>query len=164
MDEMLIQNALAYACQQQLQLAERLGFGIHGIVFVAKNNFNAGKTAIKVHRSEEPYFRKRAVYERLQLAEIWEILGFHPPKLLNFDDGLRVIELSIVSRPFVLDFAGAWLDIPPDFSEEIWADWEAEKIAQFESRWPIFQSVIGTLEKLDIHLVDVSPSNIAFFD
>jgi hypothetical protein len=38
-----------------------------------------------------------------------------------------VIEMTIVSRPFVLDFAGAYLDSPPEFSAEIWSEWEAEK-------------------------------------
>ena len=50
MEEILVQNAQAYASQHQLQLAERLGFGIHGIIFVAEDNSKAGKTALKVHR------------------------------------------------------------------------------------------------------------------
>lgn len=64
----------------------------------------------------------------------------------------------------MLDFAGAYLDIPPEFPEETWAEWEAEKREQFESRWPIVQTVLAALEELDIHMVDVSPSNIAFLD
>jgi hypothetical protein len=36
-DELLIENARVYARRRQLQLAERLGFGIHGIVFSAEN-------------------------------------------------------------------------------------------------------------------------------
>jgi hypothetical protein len=32
MEDAFIQNALAYAAQHQLRLAERLGFGIHGII------------------------------------------------------------------------------------------------------------------------------------
>jgi hypothetical protein len=38
MEERLIQNARTYTAHHQLCLAERLGFGIHGIVFVAENN------------------------------------------------------------------------------------------------------------------------------
>jgi len=37
MEQDFIQNALAFASQHQLQLADRLGFGIHGIIFVAEN-------------------------------------------------------------------------------------------------------------------------------
>ena len=77
---------------------------------------------------------------------------------------MRVIEMSIVARPFVLDFAGAWLDIPPEFSEQVWAEWEAEKRMQFEARWPEVKEVLAVLEAMDIHMEDVSPSNIAFAD
>ena len=164
MDEILYQHARDFASQHQLELRERLGFGIHGIVFLAESKLNAGKTAIKVHRSAEPYFRERAVYERLKSAEIWEILGFHVPQLLRVDDNLLIIELSVVSRPFVLDFAGAYLDKLPDFPDDQWEAWEVEKREQFENRWPEVRAVMGALEELDIHMVDVSPSNIAFLD
>jgi hypothetical protein len=164
MEEILIQNARAYASQHQLHLAERLGFGIHGIVFVAENNSKAGKTALKVHRATEPFLRECAVYERLQGEGVSEILGFNIPHLISFDDDLLIVEMSIVTRPFVLDFAGAYLHTPPDFPDETWAEWEAEKREQFDVRWPKVQAVLGALETLDIHMVDVSPSNIAFLD
>jgi hypothetical protein len=72
--------------------------------------------------------------------------------------------MSVVKRPFVLDFAGAYLDAPPAFSEEIWADWESGKREQFDVRWPKVRAVLNALEALEIHLVDVSPNNIAFLD
>lgn len=162
MDDVFIQNALAYAAQHQLELAERLGFGIHGIIFVADNKSEGGRTAVKVHRESEPYLRERAVYERLMQAGVTEILGFNVPQFIRADDRLRVIEMSVVTRPFVLDFAGAYLDAPPHFSEEIWADWEAGKREQFDDRWPEIQAVLAVLEEWDIYMVDVSPSNIAF--
>lgn len=164
MEETLIQHARAYAAQHRLQLAERLGFGIHGIILVAEDNSKAGKTAIKAHRSVEPYLRERAAYERLKAARVTELLGFHVPQLIRVDAPLRVLEMTVVTRPFVLDFAGAWLDAPPTFPDEIWAEWEAEKRDQFEGRWPEVQAVLAALEALDIHMVDVSPSNIAFLD
>ena len=37
---MLIQNARAYAAQHQLAIVEPLGFGIHGIIFVAELNIH----------------------------------------------------------------------------------------------------------------------------
>jgi hypothetical protein len=90
MEQTLIQNAQAYASQHRLSLAERLGFGIHGIILVAEDNVAV--------------------------------------------------------------------------SEEAWAEWEAEKREQFEHRWPKVQEILGALEELDIHMVDVSPNNIAFPD
>ena len=95
---------------------------------------------------------------------IGEIVGFNIPDLLGADDELRIIEMSLVARPFVLDFAGAYLDNAPEFSEEIWADWHAQKQEQFGRRWPEVERVLFALRRLGIHLVDVTPSNIAFLD
>src|ERR1043166_7294252 len=136
MEEFLIQNAQSYAARRQLSIAERLGFGIHGIIFVAEDNSKAGKTALKVRRSAEPYGRERAVYEHLKTQGVTEILGFNVPHLLCADDELRVIEMTIVARPFVLDFAGAYLFSRPDFPAETWAEWETAKKEQFDARWP----------------------------
>ena len=83
--------------------AERLGFGIHGVIFVAEDESQAGKPALKVHRSAEPYLSKREVHQRLRGAGVCEILGFNVPQLIRFDDELRIIEMSIVARPFVLN-------------------------------------------------------------
>jgi len=164
MEEILIQNSCAYAFRHQLELAERLGFGIHGIIHVARDNAKSGKTALKAHRSLEPYQRERDTYQRLRDANITEILGFHVPQFIRAADDLRVIEMSIVTRPFLLDFAGAWLDALPEFSDETWAEWETEKREQFGPRWPTVQAVLAELETLEIHMIDVSPSNIAFAD
>ena len=164
MDELLTQHAQAYASRHNLRLAERLGHGIHGIVYAAERNAEPGNVAIKVHRSRDVHERERDVYLRLKEAGVDEILGFNVPKLIGSDDELLVIEMSIVSRPFVLDFAGAYLDQAPKFSDEIWSEWENEKRDQFESHWPKVQAVRNALEALDIYMVDVSPSNIAFVD
>lgn len=73
-----------------------------------------------------------------------------------------VVEMTIVTRPFVLDFAGAYMDAVPEFSDEIWDSWLEEKREQFGELWPKAQNVLAALEALGIHMVDVSPSNIAF--
>ena len=79
MDEIVTQHLQTYARRHNLRLAERLGHGIHGIVYAAER-----KTA--------------------------------------------------------------------------------EKRDQFEARWSKVQAVLNALEDLDIYMVDVSPSNIAFTD
>jgi hypothetical protein len=163
-DEPIIENAHAYARKHQLQLTERLGFGIHGIIFSAENKSHLGKSVLKAHRDEEPFLRELSIYERLMAEDVGEILGFNVPDLLGADEGLRVIEMSLVARPFVLDFAGAYLDEQPEFSEEIWAEWEAEKRELFGSRWQTVEMVLAALRKLDIYVVDISASNIAFVD
>ena len=164
MDELLTQHARTYALRHNLRLAERLGHGIHGIVYAAERNTEPGNVAIKVHRFREVHERERDVYLRLKQEGVVEILGFNIPQFIRCDDELLAIEMSIVSRPFVLDFAGAYLQQPPKFSDEIWSDWEAQKREQFGARWPKVQDILGALEELDIHVVDVSPSNIGFID
>jgi hypothetical protein len=164
MDQLLTQHAETYARQRQLQLAERLGHGIHGIVYAAERNAEPGNVAIKVHRLRDAYERERDVYARLKEAGVEELLGFNVPKQIRSSDELLIIEMTIVSRPFVLDFAGAYLDQPPVFTDEIWSEWEAEKREQFGPRWTKVQAVLGALEAMDIHMIDVSPSNIAFVD
>jgi hypothetical protein len=76
-DELIIENARVYARRHQLQLTERLGFGIHGIIFSAENKFHLGKSVLKAHRDEEPFLRELSIYERLMSEEVGEILGFN---------------------------------------------------------------------------------------
>ena len=108
--------------------------------------------------------RENQVYERLRDAAVESILGFNVPLLVGSDDDLRVIEMTIVQRPFVLDFAGAHLDARPDFPGETWTNWETEKRDQFEARWTMVQKIVDGFEELGIYLLDVSPGNIAFLD
>jgi hypothetical protein len=162
MIDIAFKNTKAYADRYELMIGARLGFGIHGIVQVARNKINKDKSAIKAHFSAVPFLRELAAYERLKDAGVSEILGFHVPELIRADSELQVIEMTIVTRPFVLDFAGAYLDAPPEFSDEVWAEWEVEKREQFGARWTTVQSLLGALEELDIHLIDVTPNNIAF--
>ena len=162
MDVLLLQNARAYASLHSLQLAELLGFGIHGSIWVAENKPRGGQTAVKAHHSIEPYLREREAYEFLKAQQVSQILEFHVPQLVRADDDLRVIEMTIVIRPFVLDFASAYLESAPEFSPEIWAEWEAEKCEQFGARWPRVQRVLEALENLGLQMMDVSPNNIAF--
>src|SRR5437773_848808 len=126
MNEILIPNARAYANRHELEVAaEPLGSGKDGIVLVAKRKAQPAKVAIKVLRWPEAYMRERQVYKRLREAAVETIQGFNVPLLIGSDEELRVLEMTIVERPFVLDFAGAYLDVPPEFSEEVWENWEA---------------------------------------
>jgi len=164
MNEILLAQARLYASRHQLEIGEPLGSGKDGIVIAAKRNEEPAEVAIKVHRFDELYQREKEAYERLRTCRITNVRGFDVPQLIASDDDLRVIQMTIVARPFVLDFAAAYLDRRPDFSEEIWADWEKEKREQFEARWPQVQAILDEFEQLGIYLLDVSPANIAFPD
>ena len=164
MNEILIPNARLYASRRELELAETLGSGKDGIVLVAKRKAQPADVAIKVLRWNEFYQREKQAYERLRKIGMTAVLGFHVPQLLVYDDEFRVLEMTIVKRPFVLDFAGAYLDKRPEFTDEIWTDWEAEKREQFEARWPEVRRVLDAFEEFGVYLLDVSLGNIGFID
>jgi len=120
------------------------------------------RTALKVHERSEPYFRERDCYMRLYEHEVTEIRGHNVPQLIDFDDELLAIEMTVVARPFVLDFGGAWLDKPPDYDEQILDAWRREKAEQFEHNWPAARSILDALQRYGIYVADVNPGNIAF--
>ncbi len=145
-------------------MGETLGSGKDGIVLVGKHKAQPAKVAIKVLRWSEAYEREKRVYARLRQAGTDTVLGFNVPQLIGQDDDLLVLEMTIVERPFVLDFAGAHLDARPEFPAEVWTDWEAEKREQFEGRWPMVEKILTAFEEIGIYLLDVSLGNIAFAD
>jgi hypothetical protein len=162
MNEILLPAVRAYAARRELELAETLGSGKDGIVLVAIRKAQPARVALKALRWPEAYEREKSVYKRLQQAEANNVMGFNVPQLLGFDEEAQVIEMTIVERPFVLDFAGAYLDTRPEFPEDIWREWEAEKREQFEERWPVVERIMEAFEELGIYLLDVSPGNIGF--
>jgi hypothetical protein len=93
----------------------RLGHGVQGIVIEAKDQWGGG-LAIKVHERFDAYERERDVYLRLRELGIDSICGSAVPLLLEYDDELQAICMTIVHRPYILDFGGAFLDVPPEFS------------------------------------------------
>lgn len=161
-DVELLEKANAYATRRGLTVGEGLGFGIHGIVVLLKSEEQPGATALKVHHSVEFYRRECEVYERLMGERCTGIRGFRVPQLLRFDDELLGLEMTVVAAPHVLDFAGAYLDFPPQFSEEIWAEWERKNQEQFGDDWAMAQIILDDLRDMGIHMIDPSPSNIRF--
>jgi hypothetical protein len=157
----LHRRAEEYAERKELVIEQELGSGVHGIVFAVASQDGSRLSAIKVHERAEDYARERDVYLQLSANRVVRIRGANVPELLAFDDALWIIEMTIVTRPFVLDFAGAYLDQPPDYSEEVWADWEAEKREQFGSQWPEVQAILRALEGYGIFMMDVNPGNIS---
>ena len=68
---------------------------------------------------------------------------------------------GIVSRPFLLDFAGAYLDRRPDYPPEVTDEWRKEKEEQFGDNWAEVKLVLWELERMGIYMADVNPGNIA---
>lgn len=120
-----------------MEIGHRLGFGWDGTVFATDR-----QSAIKVFHHERQYQRERDVYLRLQSRQVTKILEFKVPRLISSDNDLWVVEMTIVSPPFVLDFAGAYLDQKPDYPPEVLADWMKEKAEQFGKRWQKVQAIM----------------------
>jgi hypothetical protein len=168
LNEKLVLRAQEYCQRHGLALGNELGHGVHGIVFAtesqAQKTVVSIQSAIKVHEREPDYRRERDVYLRLKENAVTAIRGCHVPQMLRYDDEKWIIEMSVVSRPFVLDFAGTFLDKAPDFSEEVLADWRAEKEEQFGTRWPEVEAILRVLQSYGIHVLDVSPNNVSLGD
>jgi hypothetical protein len=160
-EEELIENAEAYAAAHGHTIGRQLGFGIHGTVFELIYESNSA-AAVKIHSSFDPYSRERDSYERLMAAHVQNIRGFKVPQLIQWDDELLALEMTIVKAPYVLDFAGAFLDFPPEFADEVWADWNRKNQEQFGDDWPEAQVILAELEEFGIYMLDPSPSNIRF--
>lgn len=154
-----IPRAEEYIKRRNLSIEKQLGGGTQGVIF----STNKG-TAIKALMHSECFERERNVYIRLKECDIDSIEGFWVPKLIDYHDELLIVEMQIVTPPYVLDFASAYLDETPPYAEdeEIMAYWENEKIEQFEDRWPVVKQIISEFRALGIHLSDVKPGNIEF--
>ena len=162
MDEDLDSLAQRYALKRNIELGERLGFGIHGTVFTAQDNAKPGFFAVKFHRQERPFERECHVYQRLGEEQTTRILGFNVPQLLRIDEEFRAIEMTIVGPPFLLDFADALLDEAPDFSEDVLQQWEEGKAEIFGEKWPEVTRILAALQAFGVYLLDVNPGNISF--
>jgi hypothetical protein len=138
----LVRRVHDFANRNGLTVEDELGAGVQGIVFSVKSQAKEGRFALKGHKQEPDYRRERDAYYRLQEHGITTLRGCNVPELIACDDELWIIEMTVVSRPFVLDFGGAFLDEAPEFTEEIMVEWRADKQEQFGSRWPEVQAII----------------------
>lgn len=154
----IIRRAGEYAAQNALRLKSRLGFGKDGTVWSTDR-----LTAIKVFRTPEPFRRELDAYERLTENGVTDVLGFHIPELVQVDEDRMVIEMTLVDRPFVLDFGSAYLDgSAPEFPADIIDEWLTRTRSKFGSHWGRVVPILRALERIGITLTDVHPGNIAF--
>jgi hypothetical protein len=104
-----------------------LGAGIDGRVWPSDRD-----TAAKTFERQHNYLLERECYQRLQVAGVTDLRGFAVPELVDFDDNLLIIEMMIVSPPFLLDFGKVHLDRRPEFSAETLAEWRESMQELFE--------------------------------
>jgi hypothetical protein len=154
------ETAEAYALLRGFELTGQLGSGLNGRVWTVTGKDNTVEWALKI-QDEQGFKLERACYERLAELGVTEVAGFNVPVLIHAEEGWRAIEMSIVDRPFILDFAQAYLDAPPEFSAEVWEEcWETWE-GRYEDDWPQVKQALRELRLLGIYYLDVHRGNIA---
>lgn len=161
--EQLAERAETYVQSRRLSLKIQypLGAGIDGCVWRTSR-----PSALKLSEREKSYHDEVESYRRLQEHNVRRLEGFAIPRLIDHDDLLLAIEISVVSPPFLLDFGKVYLDRPPPYWDdaEIMGHWHAEDRENFGDRWKTVLSLIRLLEGHGIYYVDPKPGNIMFAD
>lgn len=155
-------KAETYAIKRGLEFLDQpLGDGTEGNVWQLWSNQIEMAWALKMHRLKGAYERERDNYLRLAELGVTEVLGLNVPQLIHYDDAALAIEMTIVMRPFALDFAAAYLDFPPEFSDEVWAEREDHWREAYGADWPLICRVRDAFEGMGIFLTDLHRNNIA---
>ncbi|QDT70269.1 hypothetical protein MalM25_32150 [Planctomycetes bacterium MalM25] len=160
-DSRLLINATAYCDRNGTGLLKeaKLGHGTDGAVWATAHG-----TAVKAFELATTYSRELAAYQRLAELRLRRLHGHYIPHLLNFDDELLVIEMTIVRPPFLLDFGKAYVDRPPPYwdDSQLVANARAEWAELFGERWPDVAALLGALQETGVYYVDPRPGNIHF--
>jgi hypothetical protein len=160
--EELVQQAREYAAMRGVEIMEHLGRGIHGSVWKVSDKARSLPWVLKLHRHPTPWRRERDCYRRLQETGTSSIAGICLPKLLWEDEEWLAIEMSLVTRPFLLDFGTAWLDERPEFPEGVWEQANADAAEKFGDDWPRASAILHALEsETGVIMGDVHPGNLS---
>ena len=119
------------------------------------------RSAIKVYRDngEINFNREFRCYSILAENNITEVHEFNVPQLIDSESLLLVIELTIVTAPYILDFGKANFQ-PHDFSDEVMEDYEKDREELFEGNWERVSDALYSLERFGIFYNDARPGNI----
>lgn len=159
-DELLLARATSYANSRKIHVLrkEKLGHGSDGAVWRTNR-----PSAVKALESEPKYKNELECYRRLKRAAVKSLAGFDVPVLEGWDDGLMVVEMSIVTPPYLLDFGKVWIDQPPPyyFDRQRVANAQADGRELFGKNWQDVEVVLYQLrKKFGIYYADPRPGNI----
>ena len=131
-DLSLEQCAVAYSqlCGISVDLQTPLGHGTDGSVWRSNR-----KTAVKALARHRNYILEKLCYQRFKDEGVFRIEGFAVPELVGANDDLRVVEITIVTAPFILDFAKVSIDQPPDFDPEVIEEAERQNEERFGTEY-----------------------------
>lgn len=136
-----------------------LGYGNDGVVWKSNR-----QSAVKALAQHFKYDRESKCYQRLAENNVKSIEGLAVPQLMNCNSELLIVEMRLVTPPYLLDFGKAYLDSAPDFPTEVMDDWEAEGVENFGAKWPDVKVLLWCLRKYGIYYYDAKPGNINFGD
>jgi hypothetical protein len=142
-----------------IRLKHVLGSGRDGDVYSTDRS-----TAVKIFTVGESYSREVRAYERLSKLGIDQVRGHEVPEFYRAEREFMAIEMTVVSPPFLLDFASAYLVAEaPDFPEEVWDEWRREKSGAFGDRWEEVELILAEFQRVSgMVLLDVNPGNVRF--
>jgi hypothetical protein len=150
-------QALEYAASRQIRLVNWLGGGTDGDVWQSDR-----KTAVKAFQYQRTFDVELGCYQRLRDRGIREILGLSVPRLFDWDERLHIVEMDIVTPPYLIDFGKAYLDQAPEHTPEVWQDYYDEQREIWEERFDDVQGILWKLRTIGIYYRDASPRNIRF--
>jgi hypothetical protein len=153
----------AYELQHGCRLLGPLGPGVGQDGFVQRSD---RLSAVKFFDRIGRFDREVEVYRVLQSKGIVLIAGHNIPELLEVDASLVAIEITIVERPFLLDFAGAKHPSEvPDFEQHVWDEHYESLREMFGDRWTDALYVAAIFEReTGFKYLDPHPGNIGFAD
>lgn len=104
------------------------------------------------------------MYRVLKAQGTQLIAGHNVPQFIRSDAESRTIEMNIVGRPFILDFAGAKRpEQVPDFEEHVLEEHYEHLRELFGDRWSDALHVAEMFgRETGFVLLDIHPGNIAF--
>jgi len=162
-DSELLSRAEAYADSKGIRLVgkDMLGYGSDGSVWQSSR-----RTAVKAVYQQKNFVHELECYRRLKAAEVRRVGMFDVPFLEDFDEQIRIIEISIVQPPYLLDFGKVYLDRAPThlYDEQMMANAELEWQERFGNRWSKVRHAMRMLEKHGIYYYDPRPGNVCFGD
>ncbi len=121
------------------------------------------QTAVKVFWREDTYQRELACYERLRDRHVAKVKHFKVPRLIDFDDELSVIEMELVTPPYLLDFGKAYVDYRPEYSQDALDCWDEQYRELWgEEQWKMVRKLMASLTMVGIYYQDPTPRNIHF--
>jgi hypothetical protein len=147
--------ASAQAFLQTTKPLRELGWGVSGIVFASPSL----TSAIKVHHRLDSYLTEVKAYTLLRQHRITSLHGLTIPRMHRHDDRLGLIEMDLVSPPFLLDFAGVKF-ADPGFSSDTQEDIDQTIQMRFGDRADVAYAVYHSLRTIGMYYLDLRPSNL----